>query len=204
MNDKNQNNFIVTSKYARKDERILGFLCFFCMVLIFCAAAFVLPTILTVASAVAMTGLWMFVVISQNNFYLKVNGTNIKARTKAGKKYEFEVTEIEKITCEKSYRNKQGFSFYLYIHVKNREICLEIRKQGVPEIAGYFLRMRENGALKKGVITARCAKELALYRDGHYIKTNEKTERIIFIFLTIFFVCSIGMIIKGVILSLYK
>lgn len=105
---------------------------------------------------------YVFVTIS---FYLKINENDIKVRTKLGRKYEFNVSEIEKVICAKTIRIKGGVSFYIKILVKSKEIVLDHTMVGFDKIAEYIYKKIEGDEIDKGAISKSSQKELIRYKN---------------------------------------
>ena len=175
--DTNQNNFSVRSKYAKKSDEILGMSCLAIFAVLCCVGAFLMPNVFYIIIAIVMTALFIISVVITNNFRIDVSGTNFKVRTKAGKKYEFDASEIEKVTCDKSCSSKRGYSFYLHISAKGKKIDLSVTNQGVEQLAGYLLQMYERGVLNPKAVSEHCRNELARYSSGHYTKTDKKKDK---------------------------
>lgn len=175
--DTNQNNFTVRSKYAKKSDEILGMSCLAIFAALCCAGAFLMPNVFFIIIAIMMTVLFIICVVVTNNFRIDVSGTNFKVRTKAGKKYEFDASEIEKVTCDKTYSSKRGYSFYLHMSAKGKKIDLSITNQGTQQLAGYLLQMYERGVLNQKAVSEHCKNELDRYSNGHYTKTDKMKNK---------------------------
>ncbi|MBQ8513954.1 MAG: hypothetical protein IJ496_00970 [Ruminococcus sp.] len=173
----NQNHFTVRSKYAKKSDEILGMSCLAIFAVLCCVGAFLMPKAFYIIIAIMMTALFIVYVVITNNFRIDVSGTNFKVRTKAGKKYEFDASEIEKVTCDKSYSSKRGYSFYLHISAKGKKIDLSITNQGTQQMAGYLLRMYECGVLNQKAVSEHCKNELARYSSGHYTRIDRERDK---------------------------
>ncbi len=197
--DTNQNNFTVRLRYAKKGDEILGMSCLAIFAALSCAGAFLMPKAFFIINAIVMTALFVLYVISTKNFCIRVSGTNFKMKTRAGKKYEFDASEIEKVTCDKSYSSKRGYSFYLHISTKGKMIDLSITNQGTQQLAGYLLQMYECGVLNQKAVSEHCKNELALYSSGHYTKTDKEKDKrdylIIFGFIAVMLGISLVMLI---------
>lgn len=113
-------------------------------------------------------------------FYVRVNGSNITVRTRLGRKYEFNASDIEKVICSKRSSVKYGPLFYITIIAKSKEVCMECGMIGFNEMAGYILDRYENGKINKRAISENCKKELYRYKNKKYLENrkNKKSKNI--------------------------
>lgn len=109
-------------------------------------------------------------------FYVKVKGSNIKVRTRFGRKYEFNASDIEKVICSKRSSVKYGPLFYITVIAKSKELCMECRMVGFNEMAGYILEKYQNGEINKQAISENCQKELYRYKNQEFLE-KKKNKR---------------------------
>lgn len=118
----------------------------------------------------------LFLVISTLLFYIKVDCSNINVRTRFGRKYEFNTSDIEKVICSKRSSVKYGPLFYITIIAKSEELCMECGMVGFNKMAGYILEEYENGKINKRAISENCKKELYRYKDQEYLEKIKSKE----------------------------
>lgn len=105
----------------------------------------------------------LFSVCASLLFYVQVNGSNVKVRTRSGRKYEFNTSDIEKVSCSIESTIDMGSFFRITIMARSKELCMECRMVGFREMAGYILEKYENGEIDKRAISEDCRKVLYQY-----------------------------------------
>lgn len=164
MDDGKQHNFKVTLK--TKDD-VPGMLCYLAIFAAMCFLAFMMPDLLYITVAFLWTLLGLFIIIIHALFYVKVRGTRIQLRTRKGKKYEFDASQIRKISCYTIWQNR-GPKFFLSIKTKTEEVELYSGMQGFGEMAGYLLQMLESGVIDRKAVFAKCKAKLVQYANGRF------------------------------------
>lgn len=74
--------------------------------------------------------LGIFVLCANLLFYVQVNESNVKVRTRFGRKYEFNTSDIEKVICIIESTLNMGSFFYITIIAKSKEFWMECRMEG--------------------------------------------------------------------------
>ena len=177
-----KSNFKVTL-IGNKSDEVIGMLCYLFFFVAMYIGAFMDLHWFYTACAIGWTLLGIAAIIAIKLFYVKVNGTHIQARTRTGKKYEFEASEIKKVTCYRTFHLKHGPQFYLDIKAKSEELHLHLNMRGIEEMAGYLIQMHESGVINKQAVSAKCKEELVLYRDRFYKKEDSKASLVLLIAL---------------------
>lgn len=163
---------------SRKD--LAGFLCcisgimFFLILACFISDYEIIYTVFVICFFI----LGFFIVTSMLLFNIKVNGSNIKVRTRLGRKYEFNVSDIEKVFCSRSNSlSKYGPPFYITIITKSKEFEIGCDMSGFEKMAGYILTKFENGEINNRAISKQNQKELLRYKNGEIFKKSTKKTR---------------------------
>ncbi len=103
-----------------------------------------------------------FILFPTSVFYVKANGSDIKLRTRLGRKYELSVTDIEKVTCSKTY-GKNKISSNIDIKIKQKNISVGSEMIGFGKIAEYLLEKYESGEINARAMSVNCCQELHRY-----------------------------------------
>lgn len=157
--------------FSKKD--LIAFLCCFFGIMFFIILCFFISDdfLLNTIAAICFCLLSSFTVLSSLLFCVKVNGSNIKVRTRIGRKYQFNVSDIVKVFCSKS-STKYGSSFYITIVTKSRELEIGNTMLGFERMAGYILEKFENGEINSRAISRQNQKELLRYKNGEIYKKS--------------------------------
>lgn len=133
-----------------------------------------------------------FYVFSTISFYIKINGEDIKVRTKLGRRYQFNVSDIKKVICSKTFSPKTGISFYITIVVKSKELELHHSMVGFDKIAEYIYKKIEDGEIDKSVISKSSQKELIRYKNREIYPTKKQKTKdtILLVVLDLIIFCS--------------
>lgn len=126
---------------------------FFATYLFFMALIMVIPTIL---------------------FFVKIEGEIINVRTRIGRKYEFNVSDIEKIICEKRNGPRLGPSFSIRLMTSDKEVEMDMKMINFDKISYYLLYELSNGKIKNNAISKHCKNELIKYKDESYKNCKKK------------------------------
>lgn len=96
------------------------------------------------------------VILSTCLFKVKVTDDKIKVRTKFGQKYEFSISEIQKINCTKHNNLKRGPQYALIITAKNKELELSSKMKSFDAMVNYLLNCYNNGKTDNKVMSEYC------------------------------------------------
>lgn len=107
----------------------------------------------------------IFTICANLLFYVQVNESNVKVRTRSGRKYEFNTSDIEKVICTIESTLNMGSFFYITIIAKSKELSMECRMVGFHEMVGYILEKYENGEINEQAISEDCRNELYQYKE---------------------------------------
>lgn len=105
-----------------------------------------------------------FILFPSYMFYVKVHGTDIEVRTKLGRKYDFHISEIERVVCSKTYGKYKIFSD-IDIKVNSKNLCVGSEMTGFGKLAEYLLEKYKNGEINERAISESCQKELLQYKN---------------------------------------
>lgn len=122
---------------------------------------------------IALWILTTILIIPSMFFKIIINGTNIKVRESISKKYEFDATEIEKITCYSTSSSQRGLRNYIGIFAKSKEIEIDMCMSGAGKLVEYLLELYETNTLNLGTINHRHKRTLTVYKD-RYTKKKKK------------------------------
>lgn len=125
---------------------------------------------ITFASFLFITG--GMVILSTVLFKVKVEDGIFKVRTKLGKKYKFDISQIRKVVCAKHDRPRLGPQYTITIITEVNELELNMQMNGFDSMAGYLLSEYDSGNLNKSVVSKCCYKELLIFKEGRYVKNK--------------------------------
>lgn len=97
-------------------------------------------------------------------FYVEVNESLIKVRTRRGKKYSFMCSDIDEVICSQRNSTKYGTVFYITIIMKSRELCMEGKMEGFQRMAEYILEKHESGEIKQEAVSKNCKTKLRQFK----------------------------------------
>lgn len=89
-------------------------------------------------------------------FRVSVENEKFKVRTKFGKKYEFDLSEIFRINYTKHDNLKHGPQYVLIITTQNRELELIRQMKGFDTMVNYLLNKYNDGKIDDKVISKYC------------------------------------------------
>lgn len=167
--------------FSRKD--LAGFLCCISGIMFFIILAWFISDygIIYTFSVICFFILGFSIVTSMLLFNIKVNGSNIKVRTRLGRKYEFNVSDIEKVFCSRSNSlSKYGSPFCITIIVKSKELKIGCDMLGFEKMVEYILTKFENGEINNRAISKQSQKELLRYKNGEIFKKPTKSKLTLF------------------------
>lgn len=99
-------------------------------------------------------------------FYVKVEGSLIKVRTRFGRKYQFNCGDIDKVACYSDYQAKGGPSHDIRLEVSSiKDVYVTSGMTGFQTMAGYILEKYETGEIKQEAISKNCKKMLTKYKN---------------------------------------
>ena len=120
--------------------------------------AWVMAGVLLVVSVAA--------VLAGQMFRVNVAGNTFYVRTRLGRRYQFDCSDIEQVTCLENNSLKHGPSFYLTLSAKSRDLNLEATMDGFSKMAGFILEKYENGEILPSAVSEDCKRELVRYKNG--------------------------------------
>lgn len=101
-------------------------------------------------------------------FKVCVENNTFHVRTRLGKKYSFDLSEISKIRCTKKLRPRLGPQFSLLIYVGEREIELYSEMSGFDKMASFLLDKINAREVNEGCISKNSKEELIKYSKRAY------------------------------------
>ena len=125
----------------------------------------IMLTMLTLISIMA--------ILATSLFYVKVNGSVIRVRTRSGRKYEFRCSDIQKVGYYKTIGSKQGAITHLTIKTKSCTVEIRPAMTGFTTMAGYLLDKHEAGEIKSTAITYSCQGKLRQWKNGDVRKKKK-------------------------------
>ena len=102
-------------------------------------------------------------------FYsFKVENDIFRIRTNSGKRYEFNVSEIQSIRCIKRDSLKNSPRYLIAIVTKAEEFEVHYTMVGFETLAAYIVYKFDCGVLSKQVISRDCYYKLLNYKDRNF------------------------------------
>lgn len=103
----------------------------------------------------------IMVILSTCLFRIRVIGDNFKVRTKFGQKYEFSISDIQKIKYIKHNNIKRGPQYALVITAGNKELELNKQMEGFDIMVEYLLKKYADGKIDNKVMSKYCKNSLS-------------------------------------------
>lgn len=147
-------NFEVT--FFKKD--LVGFGLIYSVFTILCVFMFIIGYnfALSLIFAIFLLITSIMVILSTCLFRVRVTADKFKVRTKFGQKYEFSISEIQKIKCTKHENIKRGPQYALIITTENRELELSRQMKGFDIMVNYLLNRYNDGKIDDKVMSKYC------------------------------------------------
>lgn len=147
-------------RFLKRD--LVGFGLIYFVFAILCVVMFVVGYNFTLSSifAVFLLVTSMMVILSTCLFRVRVIGDNFKVRTKFGQKYEFSISDIQKIKCVKYNDIKRGPQYVLVIIAEDKELELNRQMDGFDAMAEYLLKKYADGKIDDNVMSKYCRDSL--------------------------------------------
>lgn len=120
--------------------------------------------------AIYLLILCLIAVFSVLLFSVKVKQSNIKVRTRLGRQYEFNCSDIDEVICSRRYGVRFGPEFYITIMAKSHKLTLEATMTGFQKMANYILNKYETGEIKDIAVSENCKTMLFKYKNGDIFK----------------------------------
>lgn len=105
-------------------------------------------------------------------FYVKVENRTIYVRTRLGKRYIFNCSDIEEVICSKRI-GRYGPSYYITLLAKSHKLTMEGTMTGFQIMAGYLLDKYESGEIKRNAISEDSREILLKFKNGEYKKKKK-------------------------------
>ena len=105
----------------------------------------------------------MMIFISTLLFKMVVENNCFRVRTRLGKKYEFNLSEIEGVFCIKRTGIKVGNYYSIKIYAKNHFFAITSKMDGFETLAEYILQMYINDELYEDTISKYNIQQLKMY-----------------------------------------
>ena len=127
-------------RFFKKD--LVGFGLIYFVFTILCVVMFVIGYnfALSLIFAIFLFITSIMVILSTCLFRIRVIGDNFKVRTKFGQKYEFSISDIQKIKYIKHNNIKRGPQYALVITAGNKELELNKQMEGFDIMVEYLLK----------------------------------------------------------------
>jgi len=110
-------------------------------------------------------------------YKVQVIDSNIRMRTKCGKKFSFTLSEITKITCGTQYRAKFAQVECITIKTSSFKVEVEQTMNGFQNMAIYLLENLENGEINNNAASSSCKRKLNQYKkDKNYRYKGEEDD----------------------------
>ena len=107
----------------------------------------------------------MLIFVSTMLFKMEVENNYFKVRTKTGKNFEFNLSEIERVFCIRKNGIKVGTNYYIKIYARERFIEVNNSMDGFETLAAYLIEKYENKEIYKDAISDYNIKQLKMYKD---------------------------------------
>jgi len=167
--ERNRNMMQEEMKIAISKKNLVVFLCLF-SVMEFASIRMIFYTEyirLGVVFAISLFMICFFAVLTALLFYVKVNGANIEVRTRLGRKYRFDCSDIEEVIYFKRNSVRYGPSFYITLLTETKKVVMEGTMTDFDKMVEYILEKHNNGEINKKAVSELCKKKLFQYSKNN-------------------------------------
>jgi len=98
-------------------------------------------------------------------YFVEVNGENISVRTKLGRRFNFKVSEIKKVTYDTSQSGDCTQYEIITIQTTTEKFDVEQTMNGFQEMAIYLLENLAKGEISNEAISVSCKRKLNKYKN---------------------------------------
>lgn len=110
-------------------------------------------------------------------FRVQVSGSHIKVRNRSGRKYAFNISDIEGVVCESVSSVEHGTHNYVSVMAKAKRFWLHQDMVGFYDMVEYILDKYGSGEIKEGAISEKNLKELRWHKEQGRGKKEKKRKR---------------------------
>lgn len=126
---------------------------------------------------VLFSPIFLFLIINELLFRVIVSGVHIKVRSKWGRKYEFNLSDINMVTCEKTHSAKSGTSYFILVITETEKLRIPDIVTGFDQMAGYLLDNYDTGEIKQEAISKKCREKLNMYKNNQQ-RSKRKNKKV--------------------------
>lgn len=111
----------------------------------------------------------LFLVLCELFYKVEVFENKIKVRTYFGRKYEFKMSDISLIECDRSDSMESGTHFYIIVKTQKETLHLTGTMIGFDKMSEYLLNKLNTGEIDPNAISCECQETLIQYKNKAYI-----------------------------------
>ncbi|MFV0396382.1 MAG: hypothetical protein ACK5LC_18690 [Coprobacillaceae bacterium] len=117
-------------------------------------------------------GLGVYSILGLTLYSVRVKDSEMTLRTKLGRHYKFNCSDITEVIVTKRNSVKYGPTYHIIILIKNKKIDLEWTMLCFEKMALYILEKFDSGEIIKSAVSPRCKRELSRLskKRGTYIE----------------------------------
>lgn len=112
----------------------------------------------------------VLMILKQFLFMVDVDKKTIKVRTGLGRKYEFSISDINKVECRRTDNIRNGTHLHIVLITQTEQLIMEGRFTGFDQMAGFLLDKLESGEINEKAISDRCQIDLLGYKNNKHRK----------------------------------
>lgn len=120
----------------------------------------------SLAFSILLFAIIIFYTLATFLFSIKVDGSQFKISTRAGRKYIFSCSDIEEVECYETTGSKTRMVFHIIIKIKKRSFYIDSGMIKFKNMAKYLLEKYEIGEIKESAFTNYSKKKLPGYSIG--------------------------------------
>ena len=132
----------------------------------------------TITAIVLFFTICLLVMVSML-FHVKVKNSTINVRTRFGRKFNFNCSDINKVTCSDLWGGKNGPNRSITLITKSHKLDIKHNMNGFKKMAGYILEKHVNGEIKETAVSTGCKRKLTQFREGTVPEIRKKGLRIL-------------------------
>ncbi|MBP8994989.1 MAG: hypothetical protein KBG30_14430 [Bacteroidales bacterium] len=121
---------------------------------------------LYIVSIVFVIPICVLMILYDLLFKVNVSGKQIKVRSYWGRKYEFDLSDINTVSCERTDSLKSATHFFIILVTETEKLKMSDSLTGFDQMASYILYKHDTGEIKQEAISKTCRKMLNMYKNN--------------------------------------
>jgi hypothetical protein len=107
-------------------------------------------------------------------YYVKVEAKRVTGRTRFGRRYGFNISEIQKVACTFNYGSHGSRSEIIVLSTNKQKIYIYSTMDGFQKMAEYIIAQHDSGEINEMAVSDSCKRKLYVYKNGAIFKKKIK------------------------------